>query len=374
MASPQFSRILRYSIITILLISFAYIGTSIIMKFKQEPVNFIPEDVEKIVSVQKVELQNLKSEIQLLGIIHSLKKIELFAEQTGILKNDNFEEGIFFKRGEIILDLNDDEFKQNLKAQKGELIMRVAQIIPDIKIDFPEEFSIWDNFFNTIDLNKKLPELPELNNIKLKRFIAGKGLLNLYFNIESLEKKIDKFTIEAPFDGEVTEAIIQKGALVRIGQKLGEFINTKEFEFESEASITDLDFLKVGTPIKFKSNNHKKNWKGIITRINSKIDSKTQRIKIYAKVEGEGIRDGLYVNAYTEGIEWENVYALNRQLIENNKVYVVENHELKLKEIEILFQNDSKAFVKGLNTNDLILSNNLKGIYEGMKVKTKINN
>jgi membrane fusion protein (multidrug efflux system) len=369
MASSQFYKILRYIIIGILLLVVALIGSNFIMKFKQVPEPFKPDEVEKIVSVEKVHLQNLKSEIQLLGIIRSENKIELFAEQSGVLKNNNFKEGKFFKQGEIILNIDGDEFNQNVKAQKGELIMRVSQIIPDIKIDFPEEFTTWENFLNQIDLHKKLPTIPSLNNPKLKRFVAGKGLLNLYYSIEGLEKKLDKFTIEAPFDGVITEVNVQKGTLVRVGQKLGEFIAVNSYELESEVSVNDLQYLKIGTSLNFKQNNVLQVWKGEIVRINSKIDPKTQRIKVFAKVFGEGIKDGMYVNAFTEGIVWQDVFAVNRQLVQNGKIYIVENNHLKLKNIQVLFENESQTIVKGLNNGELVLQNNLKGLYEGMVVK-----
>ena len=369
MASSQFYKILRYIIIGILLIVIALIGSNIIMKFKQVPEAFTPDEVEKVVSVEKVTLENLKSEIQLLGIIHSANKIELFAEQSGILKNNHFKEGKFFKQGEIILDIDGDEFNQNVKAQKGELIMRVSQLIPDIKIDFPEEFTTWENFLNQIDLHKKLPTIPSLNNSKLKRFVAGKGLLNLYYSIEGLEKKLAKFTIEAPFDGVITEVNLQKGTLVRVGQKLGEFIAVNSYELESEVSVNDLQYLKIGTSLNFKQNNVLQAWKGEIVRINSKIDPKTQRIKVYAQVNGEGIKDGMYVSAFTEGIVWEDVFAVNRQLVQNGKIYIVEKNQLKLKNIQVLFENESQTIVKGLNNGDLVLQNNLKGLYEGMVVK-----
>ena len=369
MASSQFYKILRYIIIGILLLVAALVGSNFIMKFKQVPEAFTPDEVEKVVSVEKVTLENLKSEIQLLGIIHSANKIELFAEQSGILKNNHFKEGKFFKQGEIILDIDSDEFSQNVKAQKGELIMRVSQLIPDIKIDFPEEFTTWENFLNNIDLHKKLPTIPSLNNPKLKRFVAGKGLLNLYYTIEGLEKKLNKFTIEAPFDGVITEVNVQKGTLVRVGQKLGEFIAVNSYELESEVSVNDLNYLKIGTSLNFKQNNVLQSWKGEIIRINSKIDSKTQRIKVYALVNGEGIKDGMYVSAFTEGIVWEDVFAVNRQLVQNGKIYVVEKNQLKLKNIQVLFENESQTIVKGLNNGDLVLQNNLKGLYEGMVVK-----
>ena len=78
----------------------------------------------------------------------------------------------------------------------------------------------------------------------------------------------------------------------------------------------------------------------------------------------------MYVSAFTEGIVWEDVFAVNRQLVQNGKIYVVDNKQLKLKNIQVLFENESQAIVKGLNNGDLVLQNNLKGLYEGMVVKT----
>ena len=51
------------------------------------------------------------------------------------------------------------------------------------------------------------------------------------------------------------EIIVQKGTLVRLGQKLGEFIAVNSYELESEVSVNDLQYLKIGTSLNFKQNN-----------------------------------------------------------------------------------------------------------------------
>lgn len=364
-------KILRLVLIVVVILAGAGITIKIISSFEKEYKPEATTESSRLVDVRSVSPKTNFAKIELLGKLIAKDKIELFAEVTGVLVNDNFEEGNSFTQGATLVNINSDEFAQNLKSQKGKFITEVAQVLADIKIDFPGEYSTWESFLNEIDVNQSLPDLPSLENQKLKRFIAGKGLLTSYYNVQSSEERLSKYLITAPFSGSLVSANVKKGALVRVGQKVGEFISTASFDFETEVSLSDLNYLKKGTKVKLTSETGSGNWLGTVQRINQQVDPGTQRVKVYVVVSGEGLKDGMFLQGTTNGIQLQNSVAVERQQIRNSSVFVVNEGVIQEREVEVLFEDDQFAYVRGLKNNDLLLVSNLKGLYGGLKVKTK---
>ncbi len=360
---------------TVILIVFAIIATialsKFIMSFKKEA-----EDKEQVVFDKLVEVVNVNpsahhAKISLTGHVAAIDKMELFSEVSGTLINSNFKEGVSFKEGATLVQVNDTEFKNTLKAQKSSFISQVAALIGDISTDFPEHVENWKVFLSNINVNKGLPELPELSDVKLKTYLSGKNLLNSYYAILSKEEKLSKHSISAPFDGVVTLSKVNQGTLIRPGQKLGDFINTSSFEFVTEVSLSDLKFLKIGNEVTLFTEDINKTWNGIVYRINEKIEESSQRIKVYIKMTGEELKEGLYLHGHVESKTFENTVKLGRMQIENSKVFVVENEKLVAKDVIVLSLSDDEAIVNGLKKGDKVVSSSLKGLYNGLPVKIK---
>lgn len=326
------------------------------------------KEVYKAVRVAKVKPGRLSTSIQCSGKLSAYEKIDVYSEVNGVVFSESFREGNSFKKGQPIIRLNADEFSNQLKASKSQLISQVASMMGDLKIDFPEEYASWVDFLDSLNVNKMLPALPESDAATLKRFVAGKGVINSYYSIKSQEEKMSKFTILAPFDGTVTQTMTTSGALVRAGQKLGSYINPSLFELETEVSLSDLEFVKEGTRMKLYSDELHHQWNGTVSRINEVIDPTTQMVKVYVGVRGKQLKDGMYLRGEAEGIFFDNVVKVNRKLIANNGLFVVEGDQLKFKKIEVLHTDQSEAMVRGLESADLIVADNMKGLYEGMKV------
>lgn len=360
----------RPAVIVVLTVLVAYFLIQWILSFKTTPKEVVLDEVQRVVSVEEVELMEYHLLIDVLGSIQAEQNIELFAELSGILMSPRFKEGNYFKQGEVLIHLDQEELNQSLKAAKSQLLTLLAQIVPDIKIDYIEEAAAWESYLNTFNINDVLPKLPTIQSDQLKKFIAGKGLLNLYYTVESNQIRLAKQYVKAPFDGVLSEVSVQKGTLVRVGQKLGEFISNSAFEFIAEVSLDELSHLKEGMEVSLFSEALNQTWKGKLSRINAKIDPLTQRVKIYVSLKGVGLKDGMFVNAKIKGAYYLDVYAIDRQQIKDGEVFVVDNATLQNVPVEVIFQDERYAYVKGLNSKQLVLVSNLKGLYKGMKVKT----
>lgn len=326
------------------------------------------KNIYRSVRVDTVELQTHVAEVEFTGKLAAVDKIEIYTEVGGVLLNDSFREGNSFSKGSVIAQLDAREFANNLKAQKTQLVTQVSSIMGDLKLDFEDAVSEWEKFLNEIDVEKPLPKLPLVSDKKLKRFISGKGILNSYYNLKSQEEKLSKFILKAPFNGVLTEANIKKGTLVRGGQKIGAFINPFDFELETEVSLSDLQFIGKGTAVSLLSTDLNKTFKGVVSRLNSSVNPSTQMVKIYVNVQGADLKEGMFLSGIGKGASFENSALLNRKLVKNGGVYVVDSNKVKFRKVEVKYVNQSKAIVTGLNSGEAYVADNMKGLYEGMQV------
>ena len=111
-------------------------------------------------------------------------------------------------------------------------------------------------------------------------------------------------------------------------------------------------------------------WTSKVVRINGRVDQRSQTVNIYVEVRGANLREGMYLEADVPGRDEENAFQIPRKtLIDNAKVFVVEDGNLKLTEVHIVHFDESSAVVKGMPNGTKLVSKPIPGAYENMKVK-----
>ena len=298
--------------------------------------------------------------------------MDIFAEVQGVSKriSKEFKPGVKFYKGETLIKINSDEFESSIKAKRSALQNIISAIMPDLRLDFPDAFDKWSSYLNDFDVNVSLKELPQTSSEKEKFFISAKNISVKYYEIKNLEEKLRKFNIRAPFSGVVTQANVNTGTLINPGQKLGQFIDPSIYELEISLGNNSANLLKIGDKVSVSDIENIKEWRGTVIRKNATIDQNTQTKKVYIKLKGADLSDGMYLKADIKGNMQKQVYEINRSLIVDNKyVYIVENKVLKLKEITTIHFNEKTVLVKGLLNGQILVSKVVPGAYEGMEVK-----
>ena len=131
------------------------------------------------------------------GNLVPTRKIEVFSEVQGILLESNrpFKAGQFFKKGDILLNMDSKEFYSSLLSSRSGLYDLIAAIMPDLKFDYPEAFARWNSYLQNFDIQKNLAPLPIAENDKEKFFVTGKQIFTTYYTIKNLEERLNKYTL-----------------------------------------------------------------------------------------------------------------------------------------------------------------------------------
>ncbi|MBT8256177.1 MAG: efflux RND transporter periplasmic adaptor subunit [Bacteroidia bacterium] len=332
----------------------------------------VPNKVVKTVFVDTVSNGTVPINIKASGSLTAKRRLELYTEVQGILLGGKklFKPGQTYRRGELLLRLDASEFYASVQSQRSNLYNQIAAIMPDIRLDYPESFDKWQNYLTAFDINKSLAPLPEFSSDKERYFINGRNITTSYYTIKNLEQRLSKFSITAPFDGILTEALVTEGTLVRSGQKLGEYIDTGVYELPVAVNKSYADMLAIGKKVTIRSLDDAREYEGVVSRINGNVDVSSQTIDAFIEVKDENLREGVYLEANLEAREETNAYVLSRALLQSEtEIFSVRDTILELINVRPIYFTDKTVVVKGIPDGSIILKRPVPGAYEGMLVK-----
>jgi multidrug efflux pump subunit AcrA (membrane-fusion protein) len=365
---------MRKAILTVVglaILVLAYFGAKLIVdsNTKQRPK---PLKEVKTVFVDTIQNDVVPIVVTANGNLIAKRRLELYAEVQGVLKAGPklFKAGQEYRQGETIIRIDAAEFYASVQSQKSNLFNQVSAIMPDIRLDYPEVFDKWQGYLASFDIDKSIPSLPSFDSDKEKYFISGRGILTSYYNVKNLEQRLSKYSIRAPFNGILTEALVTEGTLIRASQKLGEFIDTGRYELPVSINKAYGDFLKVGETVQLTNLDSKTNYLGTVSRINGNIDVASQTINAFIEVAHPSLREGLYLEAKLDARKQDNAVSLARNLLQpDDQLFVVRDTILDLIDVTPVFFSEKSVVVQGIPDGTLVISKPVPGAYAGMLVK-----
>lgn len=334
-------------------------------------------DITKYVYSEIIDYKDYSVNVEAYGTVTPKNKIQIFSEVPGKMTTTSkkFDVGINFNKGETLIKLDDREISLQILSAKSDLITAITNLLPDLKTDFKDSYNNWKNYLDDFDMHKNIKPIPDYNNSKEKYFLANRGILKLFYNIQNLELAKEKHTIKAPFNGTVTESLVDPGTMINMGQRLGTFSGLNDYEIELSVLQNDLAFVRIGQTLEVMSQASGEVWLGKISRIGDYIDPATQTVKVYADLYGSGLKDGMYLNAKIQGSQLNNVFKIPRKALYNNDyVYLIKDSLLDKHSVHILKLSDEFAYINGLDSNLTVITQALVSPELGMKVKPIKNN
>jgi multidrug efflux pump subunit AcrA (membrane-fusion protein) len=349
----------------------AFFGSKYLIDSNNKPKPTI-DKVVKTVFAETVTNTTVPIIIPANGTLQAKERLELFAEVQGVFQSsaNDFKVGQRYKKGQTLIRINAAEYYASVQAAKSEFYNLVTSLMPDLRLDYPDAFPKWQAYLNSFDVNEPVPALPETTSDKVNYFVTGRGVYASYYNIKNLEQRLGKYSIYAPFDGVLTEALVTKGTLIRQGQKLGEYINTSVFELELAIGKTFSDLLSLGEKVELSIPQTSKTYTGTVSRINGRVDPETQTIQVFVEVNGEDLKEGMYLEAQLEAREQANAIKISRKLlVDDSEIFIVQDSILNLIPVEPVYYSPKEVVVQGVPDGTKILSKSIPGAYAGMLVK-----
>ncbi|TNJ43695.1 HlyD family efflux transporter periplasmic adaptor subunit [Tamlana fucoidanivorans] len=338
-------------------------------KHKPKPVK---EKVVKTVFTDTVKNGTVPIVIPANGSLVAKRRVELYAEVQGVFKSSKklFKPGQKYRKGELLISMNAEEYYASVQSAKSNLYNTIAAIMPDLRLDFPDVYQKWQDYLQGFDLSKTTPQLPKMSSEKENFFITGRGIVSSYYNVKNLEQRLSKYKISAPFSGVLTQALVTEGSLIRVGQKLGEFIDPSVYEMEVALSKRYASLLKEGEDVVLQNLNKTETYQGVVSRVNGSVNATTQTITAYIEVKDEALKEGLYLEARLNAKEETNAVEVDRNLLlEGDQIFVVRDTILDVIPVKPVYFSETKVVLKSIPNGEIVLKKAVPGAYAGMLVR-----
>jgi membrane fusion protein, multidrug efflux system len=207
-------------------------------------------------------------------------KIVLFPFRQAVLssmvesavRSHKFKEGERFNSGDMLIDLNDDTFKERLIKAKSACIESRAGVA------FAEK-----NLVRTRDLHKRgLQGLQDVERSELELDVANSKQMFQDANLKLAEQDLNSCHITAPFSGRLVKKLLQEHEFVKVGQALIEIIDDNQLLAVMHLPSLERNRVKIGESQSVQVDETKTIHAGTVYEIGGEIDygSRTFEIKL----------------------------------------------------------------------------------------------
>jgi len=355
-----------------------FLAMMFFLNMKTDPPRKESQPRPKVVDTEIVKLQTLPSQIIAYGRVTSSEPVNLYSEVQGTLETGDvtFRPAQSFEQGDLLVKIDDRQARLQLNSAKSDLLTALATVLPEIKVDFPDEYQIWQDYFDNCDFEKPLQPLPEADNSKIKLFLSRFNVYKLYFSARDMEIKLEKHYFHALFDGSIVSADLRVGSTARNGSLLGAIINLEDLEVELPVPAADVPWIDHMAPVTLTSAEIEGSWSGNIVRIGSDIDTRTQTVQVYLAVSGgneAALINGVFLEANIPGKTIDNAFAVPPKAIyEDRFVYVIVDGKLETRDVVVLRREANQVLIDGgLEDGDVLVVEIMQGVAPGMPAQPK---
>ncbi len=364
----------QYIIISTIILFISIITWSLYTNY-QANTNKKKETVVNHQYAKVLEVQNSMQTITIVGFgrVNPSLSITISPEVAGIVMRGDVQlkQGVRFSKGKVLFKIDDREAQLSLKARKSSFLNLMAGALADIKIDYPDSYQTWEGFFNSLDVDKNFPSLPESSSNQEKTFLASRNVLSEYYNIKRDEIRLSKHTVRAPFSGYFTDVMVQQGAFVGMGSPIAKLSKNSEIEIAVPIDKENISVIATGQLVEMKTRGNAHVWTGKVKRIEQHINVNTQSVNIYVVPEasGEELFPGMYLEVTVYAGEIPKSVELPRKAMGvDGWVNLIQDSVFTSVQVDVIKKNKNSYIVQGLNTGDLVVTEQMPNIQEGQRI------
>ena len=327
-------------------------------------------------ALREVKVQQLLSTdalyaISIDGRLSPYETVNLFARVSGILlpNSQKVKKGMSFNQGDLLFDIDQEQARYQLFALRANLLNAITLVMPDLKLDHPQAYTIWKAYLDQFEAEQAVKPLPKVENERVKYYLASRNIYNLYYTIKSTEEGLKDYRIYAPVSGVISHAGIFPGTLVNPGQLLATLISRTRYELEAAVAERELKYVKIGNKVRLSSRAADREWTGTVRRIGKQIDPSTQNIPIYIELNSPELREGMYLNGKINVAALQDVFRIPRTAIVNQEqVFIVKDSIVGIQRLEIENRDEEAIYVRNFDPSVWVVMDHTGGLFTGQKV------
>lgn len=299
----------------------------------------------------------LDNKLIVTGSVLANESLELRSEASGKITTIHFREGSRVKKGDLLLQINDDEIRAQLQKQK--YIKKLNE----------------DNEF-------RQRRLLEKDAISQEEYENSLNNLNTTLaDIQLLEAQLEKTRILAPFDGVVGLRYVSEGAYITPSSTIATLYSLTPAKIEFAVPGRYSTSVKPEMKVFFNVENDDETYSGIVYAVEPQIEQNTRTLKVRAVADNSrgSLLPGQFVRVELILASVDNaILAPTEALVpelDGHKVYIADKGVAKEVKVKIGIRTDRHVeIVEGLSSGDTLLTTGLLQVSEGSPLELSVIN
>lgn len=364
----------------ILIIVIGFLGMSILSSTeKHSNVKDVKPEI-RTVNTQPVVFGNHTLQIEGNGVIESQRTLNIISEANGVVlfAKNNLKDGTFVREGELIIDIDSREVENNLYSLRSAFLNAVVTILPDLKVENEQTYKKWYGYFESVDIHKDLPKLPDVGDSQEKIKLSTRDIFNKYYAVKNQEILLSKYKIKAHFNGFIKSAGVIENSYVSKGQHLLTLNDAVNLEISVPLLVEETNMISLSSSpsVKIYSDKSEDILHGKVLRRETNLDRNSQTLNVYITFNNITLNSyflpGNYVKVKIDGKKLKDVAQVPRHLIDNDGyLFTMEDGKLAKQKVSIVTIQGSDAIIrKTIPENTIAVTTILQRPLIGMEIQS----
>ncbi len=309
------------------------------------------------VKVEEIKSQPFEHHILVNGTVEPVNQALISPEMNGQIEKIYVDEGQRVKKGQLLVQLNDDVIKNNIEEVKTGLELA--------KKLFEKQEKLWKQ-----NIGSEVEFLQAKNQVE-----------STEKRLESLKAQLKMTKISAPFSGIIDEISQKEGELATPGRQVLQLVNLNSLYINADLPEDYLGRIKEGDPVKISFNAYPElNFESRIIRTGNIIHPENRTFKIQLKIKNKDskIKSNMLANLVMNDYSTDSAFLVPTLVIQqdvNGKYVYLANQEndktISYKQyITLGRSNETHTIVKkGLKKGDRVIVQGYNLVKNGMEVE-----
>ena len=356
------------------------------------PVEKAPPPIAQAMPVEVQALQRSDYQVVLesFGTIKPRTQSTLVAQISGVIKSvsDAFRNGGTFKKGDLLVAIDDSDYRIALKSAEAPLL-RARALLAEEQARAKQARDEWQSL--------QRPDKPNPLVLREPQIAAAEAeVLAAEASLQRAQLDLQRTRIFALYDGRTLRTSSSVGQFVSIGTPLAELFSTDVLEVQLPLSQQQLQYLDlnaladsggasaaVSIPVRLDAGQgaQRRSYQGRVVRTQSEIDNVTRQLSVIAAIttpvdttvgaSEETPYVGQFVRAYISAQTLQDVFVIPEQfLLQGNEVLLAVDGLIERRAVEVLWRDDKRAIIgEGLQEDELLIVTVLGNAISGTRIR-----
>jgi RND family efflux transporter MFP subunit len=319
----------------------------------------------QVISVKTIPLKPQKYQVTIngFGTVQPGSKGSVVSQIKGVVTKlgDNVQAGSFFKKDELLFEIDDRDYLAALKITEASLSEARAKLVEE-EARSNQALRNWERLGKGAEAGDLVLRKPYLTT-------AHAVVLSAEAKKEQAQLALERTRLVAPYSGRVLEKNVDIGQFVGVGTTLAKIYATQNFEVRVPLNHRQQELLELpeqsssipaqrGATVEVSNGQggNEKKWQGQILRTEAILDPNNQQLFVVVRLNDELNQQqnstqlpkiGQFVRVSIQGRVFDKVFLIpSHTLYTNDEVIILDDKKLVRRQVAVIDRGKEYAVIE----------------------------